>query len=80
MQKEHFCDQVWWWCVWRLVSAAAQTPHTIVLHAARLLDVDTGRILTPGEVLVRGERIVEAGASVTHPGNAERGLTWATPH
>jgi imidazolonepropionase-like amidohydrolase len=53
--------------------AAAQTPHTIVLHAARLLDVDTGRILTPGEVLIRGERIVEVGASVTqHAGDAER--------
>jgi imidazolonepropionase-like amidohydrolase len=43
----------------------------IVLHAARLLDVETGRILTPGEVLVRGDRIVEAGAQVSHPADAQ---------
>ncbi len=28
-------------------------------------------MVTPGEVLVRGERIVEAGSSVTHPAGAE---------
>ncbi len=51
----------------------AQTgpPKTIVLHAARLLDVAAGRIVTPGEVLVRGDRIVEAGASVAHTSGAE---------
>ena len=43
----------------------------IVLHAARLLDVETGRIITPGEVLVRGDRIVEVGASVKRPDSAE---------
>jgi imidazolonepropionase-like amidohydrolase len=54
---------------------AAQTtptsPHTIVLHAARLLDVKTGRVLKPGEVLVRGERIVEVGSAVRHTAGAE---------
>src|SRR6202167_3512448 len=56
---------------------AAQTPvqpmtqHTIVLHAARLLDVKGGRIVKPGEVLVQGERIVEVGASVKRPAGAE---------
>ena len=50
------------------IPAAAQTP--VVLHAARMLDVESGRIVTPGEVLVRGERIVEAGPSVTHPAGA----------
>jgi imidazolonepropionase-like amidohydrolase len=50
----------------------AQTPaHPIVLHAARLLDIEAGRILTPGEVLVEGEKIVAAGASVAHPTGAE---------
>jgi imidazolonepropionase-like amidohydrolase len=39
----------------------------IVLHAARLLEIESGRMLTPGEVLVQGERIVEAGAAVNHP-------------
>src|ERR1700728_4443714 len=50
-----------------------QTParHVIVLHAARLLDVKSGRIVKPGEVLVQGERIVEVGALVKHPAGAE---------
>jgi imidazolonepropionase-like amidohydrolase len=51
--------------------APTTTAPAIVLHAARLLEVDTGRVVTPGEVLVEGERIVEAGTSVTHPAGAE---------
>ena len=59
-----------------LVSAASAqsgiTPtHSIVLHAARLLEIDTGRLLTPGEVLVQGERIAEVGSVVTHPAGSE---------
>jgi imidazolonepropionase-like amidohydrolase len=56
-----------------LFAAQSQTPpgRVIVLHAARLLDVETGRMITPGEVLVRGERIVEVGSTVTHPAGAE---------
>jgi imidazolonepropionase-like amidohydrolase len=46
-------------------------PQSIVLHAARLLDIENGKIVSPGEVLVRGERIVEAGSRVTHPTAAE---------
>jgi imidazolonepropionase-like amidohydrolase len=42
-----------------------------VLHAARLLDIKNGRIVRPGEILVQGERIVEAGTSVKHPAGAE---------
>jgi len=42
-----------------------------VLHAARLLDVRSGRVVTPGEVLVQGERIVEVGTAVKHPAGAE---------
>ncbi len=53
-----------------LVSASAQT-RPIVLHAARLLEIDTGHMLTPGEMLVQGERITEVGSSVTHPAGAE---------
>jgi imidazolonepropionase-like amidohydrolase len=45
--------------------------HPIVLHAARLLEIKTGRILKPGEILVQGERIVEVGTSVKHPPGAE---------
>jgi imidazolonepropionase-like amidohydrolase len=50
---------------------AAQTARPIVLHAARLIDVETGRVIAPVEVLVRGGRIAEAGTSVTHPAGAE---------
>jgi imidazolonepropionase-like amidohydrolase len=51
---------------------SAQTqPHVVVLHAARLLDVESGKIVTPGEVLVEGERIVAVGTSVSHPAGAE---------
>ncbi len=42
-----------------------------VLHAARLLEIDTGQIVTPGEVLVQGDRIVEVGSSVKHPSGAQ---------
>ena len=43
----------------------------VVLHAARLLEVDTGTVLSPGEVLVEGERIRAIGASVEHPQGAK---------
>jgi len=45
--------------------------HAIVLHAARLLDVKSGHMVKPGEVLVQGERIVEVGTSVKRPAGAE---------
>ncbi len=45
--------------------------HPIVLHAARLLDVESGKFITPGEVLVQDDRIVEVGSSVKHPQGAE---------
>jgi len=49
----------------------AATQRAIVLHAARLLDVKSGRFVKPGELLVEGERIVEVGTSVKHPAGAE---------
>jgi imidazolonepropionase-like amidohydrolase len=49
----------------------APTAHAIVLHAARLLDIESGRVTTPGEVLVDGDEIKEVGAKVTHPPGAE---------
>jgi imidazolonepropionase-like amidohydrolase len=45
--------------------------HPKVLHAARLLDIESGKIITPGEVLVQDERIVEVGSSVKRPQGAE---------
>lgn len=44
--------------------------HATVLHAARLLDIKNGKLVTPGEILVQGNRIVEAGAQVTRPAGA----------
>lgn len=53
-------------------AAAQQVPgHPIVLHAARLLEVDTGRMISPGEILVEGERISAVGTSVSHPAGAQ---------
>jgi imidazolonepropionase-like amidohydrolase len=52
-------------------AAVAQQPAApIVLHAARLLQVDTGTLLQPGEILVQGERILAVGTSVEHPQGA----------
>ncbi len=53
------------------VAGQSATEHPKVLHAARMLEIQSGRTITPGEILVRGERIVEAGASVSHPADAE---------
>jgi len=50
---------------------SAQPARTIVLHAARLLDIETGAIIAPGEVLVQGDRIAAAGATVNHPAGAQ---------
>jgi imidazolonepropionase-like amidohydrolase len=56
------------------ITAAAQAPAApptpIVLHAARLLQVDTGNLLQPGEVLVEGDRIRAVASSVDHPQGA----------
>jgi imidazolonepropionase-like amidohydrolase len=53
--------------------AQAQQPASapIVLHAARLLQVGTGNVLQPGEILVEGERIKAVGPSVDHPQGAK---------
>ena len=53
------------------VACAQQPPSTpIVLHAARLSQVDTGTLLQPGEVLIDGERIRAVGKWVEHPQGA----------
>jgi imidazolonepropionase-like amidohydrolase len=56
------------------IEAIAQQPRSsalIVLHAARLLEVDTGAVLQPGEILIEGERIRAVGKSVEHPQGAK---------
>jgi imidazolonepropionase-like amidohydrolase len=58
-------------------SAFAQSPppsasrQAVVLHAARLLEIESGKMITPGEVLVEVDRIVEAGSTVKRPAGAE---------
>jgi imidazolonepropionase-like amidohydrolase len=52
-------------------SAPSASKHAVVLHAARLLDIESGKMTTPGEVLVQDERIAEVGSSVKHPQGAE---------
>src|ERR1700723_4062111 len=52
-------------------SQSAPTAHAIVLHAARLLDVESGRIITPGEILIQSDTIKEVGAKVSRPAGAE---------
>ena len=47
------------------------TAPVVVLHAARLLDVESGHIISPGEVLIENRAIKEVGAKVTHPSGAE---------
>jgi len=53
-----------------LVASCAPAQQPIVLHAARLLQVDTGVLLQPGEVLIQGEKISAVGTSVGRPANA----------
>src|SRR5450631_1296285 len=50
---------------------AEPAAHPIVLHAAHLLDVETGRLIAPAEILIEGERITAVGVSVPHPAGAE---------
>jgi imidazolonepropionase-like amidohydrolase len=54
-----------------LAQGADAMKHAVVLHAARMLDVAGGRVVTPGEVLVEGERIVAVGTHVDRPAGAE---------
>jgi imidazolonepropionase-like amidohydrolase len=53
------------------LAQGAAVKHPVVLHAARMLDVTGGRVVSPGEVLVEGDRIVAVGGSVDHPSGAE---------
>ncbi len=41
--------------------------ETVVLHATRLLDVASGMVIQPGEVLVEENKIVEVGTTVHRP-------------
>jgi imidazolonepropionase-like amidohydrolase len=56
---------------WPAATAQQAANHPIVLHAAHLLEVGSGRLLTPGEILVEGERISAVGSAVRRPAGAE---------
>ena len=56
---------------WNSAAQSAAAVHPIVLHAARLLDVKTGKMIKPGELLVQGDHIIEVGPSVKHPPGTE---------
>ncbi len=47
-------------CLLAIALALSSQAQSIVLHAARLLDIESGRIIAPGEVLVQGDRIVRS--------------------
>ena len=72
-QQMRSCSWIVGVCVafapWLLNAQQSQTP--IVLHAARLLQVDSGTVIQPGEVLVEGNRIKAVGKSVEHPAGAK---------
>jgi len=60
-----------------LIAALAAPAHAqvldanpTVLHAARILDVEAGKILSPGEILIIGDRISASGTLVPHPTGA----------
>jgi imidazolonepropionase-like amidohydrolase len=52
-------------------SAPSASKHAVVLHAARLLDIESGKMTAPGEVLVQDDRIAEVGSAVKRPQAAE---------
>jgi imidazolonepropionase-like amidohydrolase len=53
------------------VSLSAQPARTIVLHAARLLDVETGKITAPAEILIQDGRIASVGTVLNRPASAQ---------
>jgi imidazolonepropionase-like amidohydrolase len=57
-------------CCWQLASAQLAV-RPVVLHAARVLDIESGRLISPGEVLVQGDRIAAVGPTVARPAGAE---------
>jgi imidazolonepropionase-like amidohydrolase len=54
-----------------LAQETAGAKKVVVLHAARMLDVAAGRVVSPGEILVEGNQITAAGTTVARPAGAE---------
>ncbi len=66
-----FCSALIFTLLMSVLAQAQNQPQTIVLHAARLLNIENGTIVSPGEVLIQGELIAEAGTRVNRPSGAE---------
>ncbi|MGP0072469.1 MAG: amidohydrolase family protein [Bryobacteraceae bacterium] len=49
----------------------AQEPAPVVLHAARMLDVQSGAVTSPAEIMIQGDRIAALGTSVFHQVGAQ---------
>ncbi len=49
----------------------AEPGQVVVLRAARMLDVRGGKVVSPAEVLVRGDTIAEVGEHVSRPAGAQ---------
>ena len=49
----------------------AEPRQAVILHAAGMLDVSAGQIISPAEILVTGDRISEVGRHVSHPAGVQ---------
>ena len=54
-----------------LYAGSESSAHPIVVRAARLLEIDSGHLLAPAEILIEGEHIVAVATSVQHPAGCE---------
>src|SRR5687768_16109027 len=54
-----------------LPASAAEAPKPLVLKAARLFDAKSGKLVTPGVVVVAEGKITAAGSSAPVPAGAE---------
>ncbi len=44
-------------------TAEPATPHRVIIHAGRILDVKTGNVLTNQSIMIEGDKIVSVGAA-----------------
>ncbi len=51
--------------------SAKPTGSAVLITAARMLDVQAGRLIEPAEILIEGNRIVAVGSHVNHPTGAQ---------
>lgn len=56
---------------WSALLHAESSSHALVLRAARMLDVESGKVVSPAEILIQGDRIDAVGGTVAHPTGAE---------